>query len=265
VHLSIIIPALNEAETIGALLTDIGSLRDGGVEEVILVDGGSTDGTLGLAANAVDRLLCAPRGRAAQMNAGAQAASGELFWFLHADARVPASALAALREAVAEGAGWGRFDVKLTGGHPLLRLVEIGMNARSRLTGIATGDQGIFVTRALFRQVGGFPALALMEDVALSAALRRRLRPHCLRTRLTTSSRRWEADGVVRTILLMWRLRLAYALGADPARLARAYGRTRLCQRSLLPSGGCSRDHPPCPGDPTPCSRCSTACPSGSS
>ncbi len=238
-RLSIIIPTLNEGEHIGALLADLAPLRAAGAE-LILVDGGSSDATLARAANGVDRILQAPRGRAAQMNAGVQAAAGELLWFLHADTRVPAEAVSALQQAWARGACqtpgarrrsrracfWGRFDVRLSGRHPLLRLVERGMNLRSRLSGIATGDQGLFVAREAFVAVGGFPPLALMEDIALSMALRRLARPVCLRERLLTSSRRWETRGVLRTILLMWRLRLAYALGADPEALARQYAGT---------------------------------------
>lgn len=223
-RLSIIVPALNEADTIGGLLTDLAPFRTAGAE-VILVDGGSSDGTPERAAADVDRVVPAQKGRAAQMNAGARVAVGDLLWFLHADTRVPADAAAALQDAWAGGARWGRFDVRLSGRHFLLRLVERGMNIRSRLTGIATGDQGIFVTRAAFEQAGGFPPLVLMEDIALSTALRRLARPACLRVRLITSSRRWEEGGVLRTVLLMWRLRLAYALGADPARLARRYHR----------------------------------------
>jgi rSAM/selenodomain-associated transferase 2 len=230
-RLLIIVPALNEADTIGALLTDLAPFRTAGAE-VILVDGGSSDGTPERAAADVDRILPAQKGRAAQMNAGARVAVGDLLWFLHADTRVPADAAAALQDAWAGGARWGRFDVRLSGRHALLRLVERGMNIRSRLTGIATGDQGIFVTRAAFEQVGGFPPLVLMEDIALSGALRRLARPACLRVRLITSSRRWEEGGVLRTILLMWRLRLAYFLGADPARLARRYHRRRMPRRA---------------------------------
>lgn len=225
-RLSIIIPALNEADTVGALLADLAPLRAAGAE-VVLVDGGSSDGTPERAAGQVDRVLRAPQGRAVQMNAAARAAAGDVLWFLHADTRVPAGATAALADACAAGARWGRFDVRLSGRHPLLRLVERGMNLRSRLSGIATGDQGIFVTRDAFEQVGGFPSLALMEDIALSAALRRLSHPACLRVRLVTSSRRWEEGGVLRTVTLMWRLRLAYALGADPARLAQRYDRAR--------------------------------------
>ena len=221
-RLSIVIPTLNEAEHIGALLSDLAPLRAAG-HEVILVDGGSVDATRALAASGVDQVLESARGRAVQMNAGARVAGGEILWLLHADSRVPPGAAEALLAACENGAHWGRFDVRLSGRHPLLRVVERAMNARSCLTGIATGDQGIFVTRDAFAQVGGLPEIPLMEDIALSKRLRRLAQPACLRPPLTTSSRRWEARGVVRTILLMWRLRLAYALGADPARLARRY------------------------------------------
>ncbi|NCA71526.1 MAG: glycosyltransferase [Sphingobacteriia bacterium] len=221
-RLSIIVPTLNEADTIGVLLADLAPLRAAGAE-LILADGGSSDPTREQAAGGVDRVLNTTRGRAAQMNAGARVAAGDLLWFLHADTRVPADAASALGAACAGDPCWGRFDVRLSGRHPLLRVVERGMNARSRLSGIATGDQGIFVTRALFDRVGGFPSLPLMEDIAISVLLRRIVPPVCLRARLVTSSRRWETRGILRTILLMWRLRLAYALSADPARLARRY------------------------------------------
>lgn len=223
-RLSVIVPALDEAGCISALLEDLAPLRDQG-HEVILVDGGSSDGTAQLAAGHVDRCIVAARGRARQMNAGAAAASGEVLWFLHADTRLPGEdAARALLEAVGRGRRWGRFDVRLSGRHPLLRVVERGMNLRSRVTRIATGDQGIFVTRELFQRCGGFPEIPLMEDIALSRALRRLAAPACLhRPRLQTSSRRWERRGVLRTVLLMWRLRLAYALGTPPETLARLY------------------------------------------
>ena len=187
--------------------------------EVIVVDGGSEDGTAKLAEPLCDRVVLAPRGRARQMNAGAQAASGEILVFVHADTRLPASAELEIRESLTTHA-WGRFDVELEGSHRLLPVVAWFMNLRSRLTGIATGDQAIFVRRDCF---GGFPDLPLMEDVAFSTAMRARHRPACLRSRVVTSARRWEERGVVRTMALMWRLRLEYALGADPARLARRY------------------------------------------
>jgi rSAM/selenodomain-associated transferase 2 len=223
-RLSVVIPTLNEAAQIGDLLADLAPTREQGAE-LILVDGGSTDGTSAAAAPFVNRVLGAPRGRATQMNTGAWEASGEILWFLHADTRLPPEAPEVLLAACKRGAAWGRFDVRLSGRLPVLRLVERAMNLRSRLTGIATGDQGIFVTRAAFEGVGGYPEIPLMEDIALSRALRRLARPACLRTRIQTSSRRWEERGALRTILLMWRLRLAYALGADPHRLARLYAR----------------------------------------
>jgi rSAM/selenodomain-associated transferase 2 len=219
---SVVIPTLNEVPRVRDLLGDLAA-RPGVVLELIVVDGGSADGTLDLARPLADLVLETGRGRAAQMNAGATAARGAYLWFLHADTRVSPEAVAALGAACSAGARWGRFDVRLSGRQPLLRLVERLMNLRSCLTGIATGDQGIFVARSDFEAAGGYPEIPLMEDVALSKALRRRARPVCLRTPIQTSSRRWEERGLMRTILLMWRLRLAYALGANPRRLARRY------------------------------------------
>jgi rSAM/selenodomain-associated transferase 2 len=221
-RLSIVIPALNEAAAIGALLGDLGALRRTG-HEVIVVDGGSTDDTACIAARAADRVLAGPTGRARQMNAGAAAARGEVLWFVHADSRLPAGCAEAIAGALRRGSSWGRFDVALSGRRPLFRVVERLINLRSRWSGIATGDQGIFVTRALFAAAGGYPEMPLMEDVALCRTLRRRARPACLRQRITTSSRRWESRGAWRTIALMWRLRLGYVLGADPRKLAERY------------------------------------------
>ena len=222
VRVSVIIPTLNEAPRVRDLLRDLAAGPEIGLE-LIVADGGSADGTLDLARPLADRVLETGRGRAVQMNSGARAARGVYLWFLHADTRVSPEALAALGAACGAGTLWGRFDVRLSSRQPLLRLVERLMNLRSCLTGIATGDQGIFVTRADFEAVGGYPEIPLMEDIALSRALRRRARPLCLKTPIETSSRRWEERGVLRTILLMWRLRLAYALGVDPSRLARRY------------------------------------------
>ncbi|MBK8510227.1 MAG: TIGR04283 family arsenosugar biosynthesis glycosyltransferase [Candidatus Competibacteraceae bacterium] len=225
-RISIIIPVLNEAETLGECLRDLQALRAQRCE-LIVADGGSRDRSAVLAAPLADRVVLAPKGRALQMNAGAEQAGGSILWFLHADSRPPPDAARLIREAMAvSGAGWGRFDVRLSGRRPSLRIVETMMNLRSRLSGVATGDQGIFVRRALFERIGGYPSIALMEDIALSRLLKRHGRPVCLRQRLQTSSRRWERDGVWRTILLMWRLRLAYFFGADPARLARMYYRS---------------------------------------
>jgi rSAM/selenodomain-associated transferase 2 len=215
VKLSIVIPALDEAAGIERTLR---SLRPGG-HEVIVVDGGSADGTAALAAGLADKVIVAQRGRAAQMNAGAAAASGDALLFLHADTTLPDRA-ADLVAGALENSLWGRFDVRIEGRSPLLAVVAFFMNWRSRLTGIATGDQAIFVRREAF---AGFPEIALMEDVAFSKAMKRRGAPACLGAKVTTSGRRWERRGVLRTIVLMWRLRLAYFLGARPEDLARRW------------------------------------------
>lgn len=221
--LSIIVPCLNEAQGIAATLAALAPLRARGAE-VIVVDGGSSDGTVERAVPHADCVISASRGRASQMNAGAARARGEILLFLHADTLLPESADALIVEGLQRlRRGWGRFDVTIAGHHPLLRVVAWLMNARSRLTGIATGDQAIFATRSLFTAAGGYPDIALMEDIALCKRLKRFGPPLCLKHRLTASGRRWEKHGVVRTILLMWRLRLAYWLGADPRKLAVRY------------------------------------------
>jgi len=212
------VPVLNEAPGIRAALEALAPLRAHG-HEVIVADGGSEDGTPGLARPLCDRLVIAPRGRALQMNAGAREASGQVLVFLHSDTCLPPDASQVISDAM-QTHTWGRFDVDIEGNHPLLKVVAWSMNLRSRLTGIATGDQAIFVRRDAFP---GFAEIPLMEDIAFSQAMKRRGRPACLRSRVRTSGRRWETRGVARTVLLMWRLRLAYALGADPARLAEKY------------------------------------------
>ena len=169
-------------------------------------------------------MLSAPRGRSPQMNAGAAVARGEVLLFLHADTRLPEGADRLVLDGLSRsGRVWGRFDIRIDGGG-LLRVVAAMMNTRSRLTGIATGDQAMFVTRAAFDAVGGFPPIALMEDLALSARLKRLGRPLALRAHVTTSPRRWRQHGTLRTILKMWRLRLGFFLGVDPEKLARQYG-----------------------------------------
>ena len=220
-QLSIIIPTLDEAEAVVALLQQLQSLRARG-HEVILADGGSKDDTVALAEPLVDRVLVTPAGRARQMNAGAAVANGQMLWFVHADSRIPQRA----DEHILQSAGpvWGRFNVHLSGDRMLLRVVERLMNLRSRITGIATGDQGIFVSRVLFERIGGYADLPLMEDIDLSKRLKHEQTPVCLHNTLTTSSRRWEQKGIVRTILLMWTLRLAWFLGVPAARLATHYG-----------------------------------------
>lgn len=221
-RLSVIVPVLNEAAGIREALEALAPLRVRG-HEIIVVDGGSDDGTASLAAPACDQLLVTPRGRALQLNTGALVASGDALVFLHADTQLPERADELICAALA-GASWGRFDVRIASRQLLLGVVACAMNLRSRLTGIATGDQAIFVRRDAFP---GFPEIPLMEDVALCRLLKRRGRPACLRSRVTTSARRWEAHGVLRTILLMWRLRLLYALGFAPQRLARDYADPR--------------------------------------
>jgi len=220
--LSIIVPALNEAAGITATLAALAPLRARGAE-VIVVDGGSDDGTAELAAAQADRVAVSARGRARQMNAGAAVARAPVLLFLHADTRLPEGADRSIHAAIERGAGWGRFDVHIDGRARMLRVVAAMMNWRSRLTGIATGDQAIFVTRQAFDRVGGFPAQPLMEDIELSRRLRGLAAPACLRDRVLTSGRRWEQRGVWRTIFLMWRLRWRYWRGASPQALAEAY------------------------------------------
>jgi rSAM/selenodomain-associated transferase 2 len=217
-RLSVVVPALNEARGIRAALEALAPLRARG-HEVIVVDGRSADGTRERAVDLCDQVLDAPRGRASQMNAGARAAQGEALVFLHADTRLPEGADELIFQSL-RASRWGRFDVEIDGRHPLLGIVARAINLRSRLTGIATGDQAIFVRRADFP---GFPEIALMEDVAFSKAMKRRGPPACRREKVLTSARRWESRGVLRTIVLMWQLRLRYFLGARPEDLARRY------------------------------------------
>jgi len=219
--LSIVVPVLNEAAEIETTLQALAPLRTRGCE-VIVVDGGSADDTLALAKSLADRTIAAPRGRASQMNAGGATAKGDVLLFLHADTRLPENADALVIDALSRSRrAWGRFDVRFTKG--ALPLIAWTMNVRSRLTGIATGDQAMFVTRKAFESVGGFPEIALMEDIALSARLKRISRSAFVSARVTTSPRRWQKHGTIRTILLMWRLRFAYFFGAPPEALARAY------------------------------------------
>jgi len=222
--LSIIMPVLDEGEGIAATLDALADLRSLGTE-VIVVDGGSRDATIQRARLRADRVVSAPRGRALQMNAGAAKATGDVLLFLHADTRLPAAAeLVVLDGLERSGRAWGRFDVEIEGKSPLLVVVGWLMSLRSRFTGIATGDQAIFARRDAFQSVGGFPEIPLMEDITLSKRLKRVSRPLCLRQHVVTSGRRWETRGVIATIWLMWRLRLAYFFGADPKELAQQYG-----------------------------------------
>lgn len=221
-----IVPALNEAGRIGACLDDLRGLGDC---EVIVVDGGSRDATVEEAASRADRVIESEPGRARQMNAGAEHARGEVLWFVHADTRPPAGAPALILEALRAGRRWGRFDLRLDGRHPAFRVIERFINWRSALSGIATGDQALFVTRAAWEAVGGYADMPLMEDVALSRSLRSLGAPARIKRPVISSSRRWEERGILKTVWLMWRLRFAYWRGADPAVLAARYagGRPR--------------------------------------
>lgn len=220
--LSIIIPMLNEAPDLPGVLARL-PLR-GCHCEVLLVDGGSSDDSVAIARQAGFKVLETTPGRARQMNAGAAAADGDLLLFLHADTVLPPLALQAIQTALADSRHqWGRFDVSISGRHPMLKVIAGMMSLRSRLTGIATGDQAIFVRREAFIRVGGFPDQPLMEDIEISKRLKAVSAPACLRHRASTSGRRWESRGLWRTIWLMWRLRFAYWRGAPAEQLARAY------------------------------------------
>lgn len=223
VTLSIIVPVRNEAVVLPALLARLLALQRAGCE-VLLVDGGSEDGSIALIDGAGFAVVHAPAGRARQMNAGAAWASGETLLFLHADTELPHGALDCVHQALASGVHhWGRFDVRISGQHWMLRVIGHMMNLRSRLTGITTGDQALFMTRAVFDAVGGFPDQALMEDIELSKRLCRQSRPACVSRCVTTSGRRWETRGVWSTMVLMWRLRWDYWRGVPADQLARAY------------------------------------------
>lgn len=222
-HFSIIIPTLNEEKSIAACLTALQACRNDC--EIIVVDGGSDDSTKRLAQPLADKIIDCDAGRAIQMNAGARQANGEILIFLHADTLLPPNALCLIAESLDHNKRWGRFDIKLNGQHPLLPLVTCCMNWRSRLTGIATGDQVIFAVKSFFFDMGQYPALPLMEDIALSATFKTSCPPVCLKARVISSGRRWEQFGVIKTILLMWSLRIRFFFGADPKTLAYLYNR----------------------------------------
>jgi rSAM/selenodomain-associated transferase 2 len=222
--LSIVVPILNEQQQMPSLLAHLLPFRERGCE-IIMVDGGSRDDSVRLASAGGYQVITSKKGRARQMNAGLAASHGDILLFLHADSRLPAAAdeLVLQTMAARDRAIWGRFDVSIVGAHAMLPVIAFCMNLRSRLSGIATGDQAIFVRRNALLALGGFADQALMEDIDLSARLRNMAWPLCLRPPVMTSGRRWEHHGVWRTIWLMWRLRLAYWLGADPAELAEQY------------------------------------------
>jgi rSAM/selenodomain-associated transferase 2 len=223
VKLSILIPVLNEEAQLASLLPLLQPARKAG-HQVLICDGGSDDASLARAEPWVDKVISAGRGRARQMNEAAHHATGDVLVFLHADTRPPERFAEIILDAVGSSTdAWGRFDVRMDSERRVLRLVAGMMNLRSRWTGIATGDQALFVTRRLFARIDGFPKIPLMEDIAISKRLKEHSRPLCLRATVTTSARRWERDGAYTTIVNMWWLRLAYWMGADPADLAARY------------------------------------------
>lgn len=220
--ISIIVPVLNEESSLPEILRRLQVFRQQG-HELIVVDGGSRDNSLKLAQQAADQVVLCRPGRARQMNSGAEVATGDIFLFLHADTQLPENAMVLIQAACIDHGSWGRFDVSLSGRQPVFRIIESLINLRSRVSSIATGDQAIFIRSDLFDQVGGFPEIELMEDVAITRQLRQTAKPVCLRPPVITSSRRWEEKGVVATVLLMWKLRLLYFLGVSPTRLSRMY------------------------------------------
>jgi len=218
---AIIIPVLNEAECLPGLLTHI---REWGMDEIIFVDGGSSDETPQMLKNAGASWIHSERGRAIQFNAGAAQSESDIFLFLHADTSLSSSHITDMKQAMHNpSVAGGRFDVRLSGCHPAFRIIEFFINWRSRITRISTGDQAMFVRREVFARLGGFSGQPLMEDIEFSRRLKREGRIACLRRRVVTSSRRWEKRGIARTVLLMWWLRLRYALGANPEVLKRRY------------------------------------------
>ena len=223
--ISVVVPTLDEAPVLASTLA---AARAGDDVEIVVVDGGSRDATLAAARARADRVLDAPRGRARQMNAGGRVARGDVLLFLHADTRLPPGYASAVRGALARAdAVGGRFDVRLDAPGAVFRLTEWLINARSRMTGIATGDQAIFVRRTVFERIGGYPPLPLMEDIAFCRTLKRFGVMVALRDAVVTSARRWQRHGIARTVLLMWGLRAAYYAGVPPARLARLYADAR--------------------------------------
>ena len=220
--ISVIIPTLNEASCIASCLDSLAVMRRRG-HEVIVVDAGSIDATVSLSEAYTDIVLNTSKGRSRQLNLGAEKASGDMLVFLHADTVLPENADEILSNLMTEDEVWGRFDVRLSGTKPIFRVIEYLMNQRSRLSAIATGDQAIFVSRSLFDRVGGFSKIDLMEDIELSAKLKKIKRPVCLKQTVQSSSRRWEKNGISKTILKMWLLRLRFALGEKTERLAREY------------------------------------------
>jgi len=220
--LSIIIPTLNESGQIEHCLNGLQLLRQQD-HEVILVDGGSIDNTVSLATPLCDCVIQSKKSRAIQMNMGAAKATGDCLLFLHADTTLPSGITDLFLRIENIENKWGRFDIKLSGHHFLFRIIEQCMNLRSRLTGIATGDQAVFVGKELFFSINGFPEIALMEDIAISRLLLKQSKPICFKEKAISSSRRWEKNGIIRTIFKMWFLRLLYFFHVDVNKLARIY------------------------------------------
>ncbi len=229
--ISVIIPVLNEETAVREMLPEMQWIRESG-HELIVVDGGSTDDSFPLAKNFSDAVIVSTQGRAVQMNAGAKIATGDVLLFLHIDTILPPDSLSKILTSVNWGntqnnsqveKAWGRFDVRLSGSHFMFRIIEALMNWRSRITGIATGDQAIFVSKELFEHIGGYKEIPLMEDIEISRRLKKFCKPVCIQDRVIASSRRWEVSGIYRTVFLMWRLRFSYWLGVDPVRLVKQY------------------------------------------
>ena len=234
--ISLIVPLLNESVRLPSLLNDLFALD----AQIIIVDGGSDDGSWEMLQEkhlnqkyAHFLITKSERGRAKQMNAGAKLATGDVLLFLHADSQLPSSGLSEIRKVSLDNAVnsharhslgvWGRFDVHLDSNDRGMRMVEFFINARSRISGLATGDQAIFISRPLFDRVGGFDQIDLMEDVAMSKKCRAIVSAYCSRLKVTTSARRWEQNGVWKTIFKMWWYRLAFILGVSPTKLQRGY------------------------------------------
>ena len=219
--ISIIIPVLNEEQSVKALLQQLQLYRQQG-HEVIVVDGGSDDETVSISKPLADKVITSDAGRAKQMNNGVEESTNEVLWFLHADTSIPENVIETIQESLNKY-DWGRFNIKLSGSHFLFRIIEKMINIRSCLSGVATGDQGIFVKRKIFKSIGGYPEILLMEDVVLSKKLKTISQPICIKETLTTSSRRWKKNGIIKTILLMWYLRFLYWIGVTPDKLAKLY------------------------------------------
>jgi len=225
--ITVIIPTLNEEDILPKTLQSLQVVRQKGVE-LIVVDGGSEDATVSIAKQFADKVLSAEPGRAKQLNKGAEYAHGKLLVFLHADTCLPSGAYKTLVQYAVQDECWGRFKVALNRAGRAYRMIEMMMNSRSCLTSIVTGDHTMFVSKKLFEKVAGYPDIALMEDIAISKKLKKHQALICLKETVITSARRWQENGVVSTILLMWRLRFLYFLNRSPQKLALAYRDARL-------------------------------------